>query len=199
MNANRAFTLALALVAGTAIVAAQAPQAAAKYNFDGFAPLSLGSESEVITRQSPAIIDMPGNRLIFLQREVTVWVDCSPQLEQLGYEIDGLLDPELEFVQGAHVVFELVNWAMFSPSSFVVTAKSPPYTQDQPVAEGIWGHLVAHRAMLPPRIHPPQTTPGQVYGARLVYTFTRPGEAYYINVWIRQATMGMWGRIVVVP
>jgi hypothetical protein len=165
-----------------------------------FISISMGTvnhPAEASVRQSRAVASSPANRLTFLQPEVHLLVECSASGDGLAFIIDGFRNPELEFSDGAHVFFEIVNLGASIPQSFVVTGIAPPYRANS-IPRGPWDKLWRFEGRKRSLPLPPRTS-DTVYTVEIEYQFTRPGRAYYANVYQERAQAGQWGRILVVP
>lgn len=188
------------LVALLAATALGVPPGAgsAKFKLLSFLPGEFDNPSEVPIHQSQPVVDRPANRLVYLQRQVRVWVEWNETQDPLGLRICGLTNPDLEFVAGAHVTFTMANTGPTGTSGLLIVPEAAQFTGMLPASRGPWAafrriegrkmdHILAARMR------------GRIFSATFVYRFETPGRLDYVDPYAWRASAGARGRIFIVP
>lgn len=151
------------------------------------------------SRATQPIVDYAANRLIFQQSNVAVWVEVGAS-PHFSFLVDGLVNPTLEFVRGAHVSVMICNLGSGAPD-FQILPHGPPFGAWPNSPIGAWG-MVGRGGLdfrgggvklLPP---PSGNT---LYTVRLNFAMLRAGQGAYLTNARGFADAGAYGAVVVVP
>lgn len=155
--------------------------------------------NEAVAPVSVARYDLPANRLIFTQKNARVVVVTGVEpANTSGFEINGLVDPDIQIVRGARITFDVINLKISGKEYFWVQEQPPPY---EPPAQDPWPWSRHRPIGVGRRILP--ALPGREFlhaiaDVVVTYEATSAGTAYYVGPGYAGRD-GLYGRIIVVP